>query len=94
MRFEWDEAKNRINLRKHGIRFELAVEVFDDPMAVSVQDREVASEERWQSIGWVRGLQIIVVAHTFRDRFGVEITRIISARKATASERRLYEEGK
>lgn len=93
MRFEWDEAKNESNRRKHGIRFELAVEVFDDPMAVSVRDREVEGEERWQRIGLVRDLRLIVVAHAFRDKFGVEITRIISARKATASERRLYEEG-
>lgn len=92
-RFEWDEAKNRRNKLKHGIRFELAVEAFDDPMAVSVQDREVGDEERWQTIGVVRNLRLIVVAHSIRDSSGEEITRIISARKADASERRLYEEG-
>jgi uncharacterized protein len=92
-RFEWDAAKNRRNKLKHGIRFELAVEAFDDPMAVSVQDRQVDGEERWQTIGVVRNLRFIVVAHSIRDSSGEEITRIISARKADASERRLYEEG-
>jgi len=92
-RFEWDAAKNRRNKLKHGIRFELAVEAFEDPMAVSVQDRQVDGEERWQTIGVVRNLRLIVVAHSIRDSSGEEITRIISARKADASERRLYEEG-
>ncbi len=91
--FEWDEAKNESNRRKHGIRFELAVEVFDDPMAISLEDRVVDGEERWQKVGLVRDRRLIVVAHTFRDKSGEEVTRIISARKASASERRLYEEG-
>jgi uncharacterized DUF497 family protein len=93
VRFEWDEAKNRLNKLKHGLRFELAVEAFEDPMAVSVQDREVGGEERWQTIGVVRNLRLVVVAHAVRGSFGEEITRIISARKADASERRIYEEG-
>ena len=93
MRFEWDAAKNEINRRKHGIRFEIAVEVFDDPMAVNLLDRVMDGEERWQRIGLVRDRRLVVVAHTFRDNFGEEITRIISARKANPKERRLYEEG-
>jgi uncharacterized DUF497 family protein len=49
---------------------QLAVEAFDDPMAVSVQDREVGGEERWQTIGVVRNLRLIVVAHSIRDSSG------------------------
>jgi uncharacterized protein len=94
MLYEWDEAKNRSNSRKHGISFEVAVEVFDDPMALSVQDREIDDEERWQTIGLVRNLRLVVVAHTSRDRFGEEVIRIISARKAETSERRIYEENR
>jgi uncharacterized protein len=94
MRFEWDEAKNEINRRKHDIRFEIAVEVFDDPMAKSVQDREIEGEARWQTIGLVRDMRMVIVAHTSRDRHGEEIVRIISARKAERAERRLYEEDK
>jgi uncharacterized DUF497 family protein len=93
MRFEWDEAKNRINLRKHGVRFELAVEVFDDPLARSLQDRDVEGEERWQTIGMVRGVVLLLVAHTIREEDGGEIVRLISARRATNYERRWYEEG-
>jgi hypothetical protein len=91
-RFEWDEAKSRSNRLKHGIRFKLAVEVFDDPRAKSIQDREVREEERWQTIGIVRGIHLLLAAHTFRDDDGEEVIRIISARKATRSEQRIYEE--
>jgi uncharacterized DUF497 family protein len=51
MRLEWDEAKNRSNLKKHGIDFETAALVFDDPYALSDLDRIIEGEERWQTIG-------------------------------------------
>jgi uncharacterized DUF497 family protein len=92
-RFEWDEGKNQINQAKHGLRFELAVEVFDDPMAVSVLDREVDGEQRWQTIGLVRGTHLLLVAHTLREEDGDEVIRLVSARRAIRSERRIYEEG-
>jgi uncharacterized protein len=92
-RYEWDEVKNRSNKLKHGIRFELAVEAFEDPMAVSVRDREVRGEERWQTIGMVEGIHLLLIAHTLREDNGDEVLRLISARKATRSERRIYEEG-
>jgi uncharacterized DUF497 family protein len=52
--FTWDERKNRVNQRKHGISFETAIWVFDDPFQASWQDREVEGEARWQTIGMVQ----------------------------------------
>jgi hypothetical protein len=91
MRFEWDESKDRSNQRKHGISFATALLVFDDPAHLSVQDREVDGEPRWQTLGGIGGVLIVLVAHTWRDDGADEVIRIISARKATARERRLYE---
>jgi len=90
MRIEWDEVKNRHNLRKHRVSFETAKLVFDDLYARSIQDRVVYGEERWKTVGMIKGL-IVVVAHTYRQEGEVEVIRIISARKATAVERRAYE---
>jgi hypothetical protein len=94
MRFEWDEDKNRPNLRKHKISFANAKVVFNDPHALSYQEREVGSEERWQTLGVIGGSITVLVAHTYREEDGEEVIRIVSARKATPSERRAYEEGK
>ena len=90
-RFAWDERKNRVNRQKHRFGFETAKLVFDDPRAIAIQDRDANGEQRWQTIGLV-GNSVIVVAHTVEEEDGDEIIRIISARKATPSERRLYEE--
>lgn len=96
IRFEWDEAKDRANRRKHGISFEEAARVFLDPYHLSVQDRHEDGEERWQTIGMVHGLIALLVAHTYveRDERGemVEVIRVISARRATKVERRRYED--
>jgi uncharacterized DUF497 family protein len=91
MRFEWDEAKNRRNLAKHSISFETAKSVFEDPHALSVQDRAVEDEERWQTLGRVGGVVVVLVAHTYDEENGEEVIRLISARKATPLERRAYE---
>ena len=91
MNFTWDERKNRANRRKHRIRFEAAIEVFDDPFQVSAQDRELDGEIRWQTIGMVGGIHILLVAHTLDEE--EELIRILSARKATPQERRIYAEG-
>lgn len=89
MRFEWDEDKNRRNLAKHKVSFETARSVFDDPHVVSIQDRVVEGEERWQTVGMVSGT-VLFVAHTYRDEAGDEVIRLISARKAIPHERRAY----
>jgi uncharacterized DUF497 family protein len=92
MRFEWDETKNRSNRRKHGIAFELATEVFADPFCLTIADRASGDEERYWTIGRIENLAVTVVVHTTRDDGGEELVRIISARKATPRERRIYEE--
>ena len=92
MRVEWDETKNRANERKHGVSFELAQDVFDDPLALSKFDRMEGGEERWHTLGIVEDVVLLLVTHTVRDDEGEEVIRIISARKATARERRHYEQ--
>ena len=93
MRFDWDETKDANNLRKHGVGFEVASLVFDDPLQLSAQDREVDGEERWQTIGMAGGVLLLLVAHTFEDEEEEVVVRIILARKANAQERRRYEDG-
>jgi len=91
LEFTWDERKNRVNQRRHGISFETAVLVFDDPCHLSVQDREVDGELRWQTIGMVEGIHVLLVAHTVDEE--EEVIRIFSARKATPRERKSYAQG-
>ena len=83
--FEWDEEKNELNKKKHGIRFELALRVFYDENRLEEYD-EIHSEDedRYLSIGYVNG--VLVVVHTDRD----EAIRIISARPADKKERVKY----
>ena len=92
MRFEWDPRKDKANREKHGISFDLAQRVCDDPNHLSLQDRHERGEERWQTLGLIGPHAILLVAHTYEDEHGEEIVRIISARKATRAERRLYDE--
>ena len=91
MNFIWDLEKDAVNRSKHGVSFETAALVFDDPFHLSVLDRVVEGEERWRTMGQIGGLVILVVAHTYKEQDGEETIRIISARKATRSERRYYE---
>ena len=90
---DWDESKNLSNYRKHEVYFETAILVFDDPNAVMFRDRVVDGEDRWHTIGTVEGVLLLPVVHTIEDAAEDELVRIISARKATARERRLYEDG-
>ncbi len=91
-RFEWDDAKNHSNQRKHGLSFEEAAQVFRDPLHVSIQDRFEANEERWQTFGLVGGVLLLMVAHTITEEDGTNaIIRIISARRADKQERLFYE---
>jgi hypothetical protein len=89
--FTWDARKNRVNKKKHRISFETAVLVFDDPFHVTTQDREVEGEARWQTIGMVHDMHVLLVAHTVDEE--LESIRILSARKATRQERRIYAQG-
>jgi uncharacterized DUF497 family protein len=90
LRFEWDDRKNASNRRKHRVSFETASLVFGDPEQVTIQDRVVEGEVRWQTIGRVGGV-LLVVAHTVEDDEGEETVRIISARMARARDRGIYE---
>ena len=90
IRFEWHEAKNRSNNIKHGIDFETAQLVFDDPHCISFVERVSDGEERWHAIGSIENIIVIVVVHTYREEASDEVIRIISARRATRHERNLY----
>ena len=87
-RFEWDEEKDRTNRRKHGIAFEDAIRIFDGPRLEDVDDRSDYGEMRMTSVGLMNAVVIVAVAHVDRG----EVTRIITARRATRKERRLYEQ--
>ena len=89
--FEWDDDKSAANLRKHHVAFELAEQVWDDPARIIVFDRYENDEERWHAIGLVRGILILTVVHAHPMGDDENSIRIISARKATADERKRYE---
>ncbi len=92
--FEWDDRKAEANFNKHGIRFEEAALVFNDPFALSEQDRIENGEQRWQTIGMSGSCLMLLVAHTvFYEEQNIEIVRIISARRVNKKERRRYEQG-
>jgi uncharacterized protein len=89
--FEWDEAKDLANRRKHGVSFDDALDVFGDPLRLTRLDRIENGEARWQTVGIMDRHRIILVAHTIWDDEDREIVRIISARPVTRHERRDYE---
>ena len=91
--FEWDRAKAASNLRKHGVSFDLACEIFDDIHSLSRPDDEHSEfEERWITMGFSRKGRLLVVCHTgVPTGEGTSSVRIISARPATPNERRQYE---
>jgi uncharacterized protein len=95
-RFEWDPNKARTNQRKHRITFEEAANVFDDPYALFEQDRadNETGELRWQAIGLVEGMIMLLVAHTVREEDQDEVVRLISARRADRKERDRYEQNR
>jgi uncharacterized DUF497 family protein len=92
MIFEWDEAKNETNQRKHGLSFEIARAVFSDPLAVIRMDPGAHKEERWQIIGKVNETLIVLVVYIDCDE-NAGIYRLITARRVTAHERKAYEAG-
>lgn len=92
MRFEWNEQKNQRNTAKHGISFEEARGVFEDPLHVSLLDHRFNYfEERWVTIGIAGDKGIVVAAHLYFDDNDEEVVRIISARRATKQEVVQYE---
>ena len=90
MQFQWDAVKAATNLRKHRVTFEEASSVFADPLALTFRDPDhSAGEARFLTFGVSEAKRLLVVAHTQRGRR----IRLISARRATRSERSIYEEG-
>ncbi len=90
MEFRWDARKAALNLKKHGVSFAEAESVFYDAYARLISDPEhSAAEERFLLLGYSTSLRLLVVSHCYRKK--EEEVRIISARKATRSERLQYE---
>ena len=88
MNFEWDESKARINRRKHGVRFEDACSLFDDPFAIIFDDQDHSLvEQREIIIGTNSAYRLQVVCFVQRG----DTVRLISARSATSQERKDYE---
>ena len=89
--FEWDAAKTRANLRKHGIDFADAVAAFEDEHAITIRDElSAVDEDRFLTLGREARGRLVVVAFTWR---GASV-RLISARRATTRERRQYLEAR
>ena len=86
MEVEFDPAKARSNLRKHGVSFSHAEQALRDDMAFTVEDSDASGEQRFVTLGMDAFGRVLVVVHTQRD----ERTRMISARKASAGEMRRY----
>ena len=89
IRFEWDENKNRANIKKHKVSFEEAKTVFYDENARLISDPDHSnSEDRFILLGLSHNAKLLVVIHTYKEQD--ELIRIISARKATKNERKFY----
>jgi hypothetical protein len=90
MQFQWDAVKAATNLRKRRVTFEEASSVFADPLALTFRDPDHSTgQARFLTFGISEVGKLLVVAHTRRGRS----IRVISSRRATRSERRIYEEG-
>jgi len=88
--FEWDEVKSKANLQKHKVSFEEGKTIFNDPFLFTFPDeKHSANEDRFINIGLSAKSRILVLTHTEQQ----DKIRIISCRKATARERKFYEEG-
>jgi uncharacterized protein len=90
--FEWDVDKANTNFKKHKVRFEFAASIFQDPMALTIFDDEHSdTEDRWITIGLARNSHLLLVVHTYYvQNMDDVIIRIISARKATKNETKMY----
>ena len=93
--FEWDPAKATSNYKKHGVSFEKAAAIFNDPKALTVFDEDHSDDEdRWVTIGVDANIFFVIVSHTYREKNErTAFIRIISARKATKKEIMQYKEG-
>ena len=91
--FEWDPVKAASSYKKHGVTFERAATVFNDPRALTIYDEEHSGDEdRWITVGLNIDTFFVVVNHTYREKNEHAYIRIISARKATKKEIKQYRE--
>jgi uncharacterized DUF497 family protein len=88
--FEWDPAKSRENLRVHGIEFAVAVGVFEDENALTIEDFDAEGEQRFRSLGMDGLGRLLVVVYTYRG----EKIRLISAWKASRKQEKQYAQGR
>lgn len=92
MKFSWNPEKERLNRRKHRVSFEEACYIFADPFMLTIFDEDHSEDEdRWVSMGRVAESNVLVVVHTHHVKNSDEYVRIISARRATARERKTYQ---
>lgn len=89
MKFEWDDDKAALNLAKHGVQFDYALYVFGDANRLERYQCR-GGEDRWQIIGQIEDGVFVVITHERQTINGEDVTRIISARKATSDERQYY----
>lgn len=90
IKFEWDSDKAQSNLTKHGVDFADAVGVFEDEMALTIEEQKALDEKRFVTVGFDFHGRVLTVVYTYRDN----IIRLISARKATKKERETYAQRK
>lgn len=89
LNFEWDEEKAKLNLRKHSVSFHEATTIFHDLFIATMPDPDHSTTEpRFIAIGYSANNRLLVVVYTERG----EVTRLISGRKATTNERKIYKE--
>ena len=89
MNIIWDPAKAKANLRKHGVHFSDAETALFDPLALTIEEQDANGEQRFVTLGSDALGRVLVVVYMYRD----EAIRLISARRATSSERKHYEKG-
>ena len=88
MKFEWDNRKAESNLKKHQVTFEEAASIFGDILAITFRDPDHSiGEIRYLTFGISQNGVLLILSHTYRN----DLVRIISARRATRSERKIYE---
>jgi uncharacterized DUF497 family protein len=91
VRFEWDEKKSSANFRNHGVPFDEAKTVFYDENAIEFYDEDHSSEEtRFLMLGLSSRLRILLVSYTVMETKAEDVIRIISSRKASKNEQKIY----
>ena len=92
MRIEWDEKKNDTNRSEHGIDFETAQLIFDDPYCVTFVEPIAAGEQRWHVVRSIGGRIVLFVVHTYREEASQEVIPFVSPRRASRRQRKLQEQ--